>query len=85
MISYPFFGDQPLLAARCERLGLAVPLVEEPRSIITAKNIIAALARIREDSDVFGARLHEARSWERRAISNRSLAIDRITALAEKL
>jgi len=46
MISYPFFGDQPALAAKCRRFGSAVPLnafLAWPRK---PKDVSAALAKI---------------------------------------
>jgi MGT family glycosyltransferase len=84
MISYPFYADQPLLARRCQQLGLAVSLVDEPLVPIQAESVQSALARLRADSDGFRTRLEEARSWELRTISNRDAVIDRMLALAEK-
>ena len=35
MLSYPFHGDQPGWPSFCERHGLALPLVDEPRAPLT--------------------------------------------------
>ena len=81
MISYPFFGDQPALARRCQQLGLAVPLAE-PQARITAEALASALRRLAEDQGRFAARLAEARSWELRTIADRGAVLDRILSLA---
>jgi UDP:flavonoid glycosyltransferase YjiC (YdhE family) len=81
MISYPFFGDQPGLAKRCQELGLAVPLVEVPRGPVSPGDVRAALARVVEEHDVMRVRLAEARGWELKTILARPSVIDRIIGL----
>jgi MGT family glycosyltransferase len=83
MISYPFFGDQPALARRCQDLGLAVALAEAPCAPFKAEAVLWALARLSDDRDGFKGRLAEARSWELRTIAGRGAVIDRILALAK--
>ena len=81
MISYPFFADQPALSRRCEELGLAVPLVGEPRGPVTADDVHAAVARVVERREGFRARLTEARSWELAVMAGRPQVVERILAL----
>ena len=81
MLSYPFFGDQPALARRCQELGLAVPLTDEPQTPITPDALLAALRRVADEGDRLGARLAEARSWELRTIADRGAVLDRILSL----
>jgi MGT family glycosyltransferase len=83
MLSYPFFGDQPALARRCQKLGLAVPLASEPRAPLEPEAVLAALARLDAESESFATRLAEARSWELRTIAGRSAILDRIFELAK--
>jgi len=82
MLSYPFFGDQPALARRCEELGLAVPLTPEPRAPVTPAALLAAVRRLADEKDRFAARFAEARSWELRTIADRPAVLDRILRLA---
>jgi UDP:flavonoid glycosyltransferase YjiC (YdhE family) len=82
MLSYPFLGDQPMLARRCGDLGLAVPLVEDTMAPLTPAGVRAALARLDDDADGYRTRLAAARSWELRTIADRGAVIDRILALA---
>jgi MGT family glycosyltransferase len=84
MISYPFFGDQPALARRCQDLGLAVPLVGKPRAPIDRDALQSAITRVTDDRDGLATRLDEARSWELRTIAARGAIIDRVLALAER-
>jgi MGT family glycosyltransferase len=43
MLGYPFFSDQPGLAARCRDLGVSIPLADELRGVVTPAAIRAAL------------------------------------------
>ncbi len=81
MVSHPFFGDQPALARRCQDLGLAVPLIEEPRSKFRRDAVQLAIWRLSQDEDVFAERLAEAKSWEMRTIAGREAIIDRVLGL----
>jgi MGT family glycosyltransferase len=82
MISHPFFGDQPLLAQRCQELGLAVALAKAPQESIAPEHVHRALARLDAERDDFAARLEAARHWELRTIAGRDAIIDRMLALA---
>jgi MGT family glycosyltransferase len=82
MLSYPFFGDQPALACRCQELGLALPLTRVPRAALEPRTLSDAIARVIEDHDTFAARLAQARSWELRTIAGRDAVLDRLLALS---
>ncbi|MGH7898279.1 MAG: glycosyltransferase [Candidatus Binatia bacterium] len=81
MLSYPFFGDQPALARRCQDLGLALPLTDSPREAIDPDRFKAALARVEDEREAFASRLAEARAWECRTIANRGAVVDRVLEL----
>jgi MGT family glycosyltransferase len=78
MISYPFFSDQPGLAARCRELGLAIPLGDSPRGPLTEQAVEAAFVQLAESREEVGVRLAEALDWEREVIASRSSVLDRI-------
>ncbi len=82
MISYPFFGDQPALARRCQKFGLAVALTAAPQAPVTPETLGSALRRLADERDRFAARLAEARSWELRTIAERGAVLDRVLGLA---
>ncbi len=82
MISYPLSGDQPLLAARCQELGLAVPLADQFRGELAPAALARALGRLEEDRAGYAERLEHARGWELRTIAGRGEALDRILELA---
>jgi hypothetical protein len=76
MLSYPFFWDQPALAATCARLGIALPIASAPRG---APDLLAdAWARV----DGLRPRLADARAWEERVIAGRADVVRRVLALA---
>ena len=81
MISYPFFWDQPGLAARCQELGLAVPLTATLRGPVAPDTIRDALARVKRYLPSMRARLAEARRWELETIRRRPEVIRRIIGL----
>lgn len=78
MLGYPFFSDQPGLAARCRDLGLSIPLSDEPRGAVNAATIRAALGR----AGALRARVAEARTWEERVMQRRPEVLARIAKLA---
>ncbi len=81
MISYPFFGDQPGLAKRCQELGLAVTLVDALRGPVGPGDVCAALARVAAEREAMRTRLAEARRWEIETIRARGSVIERIVDL----
>ena len=82
MIAYPFFADQPGLAARCEELGLGVPLVKTLRGPVTPDDVRLALDRVASSQVTMSERLAEAREWELETIRRRPAVIARMVALA---
>lgn len=82
MLSCPFFTDQPALAARCQALGLSVPLVTAPDAEIALGAVAAGLAALAADAEGFAARLATARQWEEAVIAGRDAVVNRILALA---
>ncbi len=82
MLSYPFFWDQPALAARCQEMGLALPLSSAPRAALTEADVLAAFERVARESDSLRARLAVARGYELAVMAGRDAVIDRILALA---
>ncbi|HZR82039.1 MAG TPA: glycosyltransferase [Candidatus Binatia bacterium] len=82
MVSYPFFGDQPALARRCQELGLAVPLVSGPSAPVDPESVRSAIARVVASRDALASRLAIARAWELRTIAERGAIADRMLALA---
>lgn len=82
MLSMPFFTDQPALAARCQALGLALPLVERAETELVSGVVASQLAALQADRSGFVARLREARRWEEAVIAGRDAVVDRMVALA---
>lgn len=81
MISYPFFGDQPGLAVRCQELGLAVPLTAAGvRAPVTPADIAAALDTVDQRRDELAAALARARAWEDEVLAGREEIAARILA-----
>lgn len=83
MVSYPFFGDQPSLARRCWELGVAVPMVEEPRGALDEGAVHRALDELTTDRQRMIERLATARSWELETIAGRPAVWERVIALAK--
>lgn len=71
MISYPFFWDQPGMAATCRKFGLAVPLADTPRGGFGEDRVRSALAQLAEGRDSMRAALSSAREWELAVMSAR--------------
>ncbi len=82
MLSYPFFGDQPAMAARCQSLGLAVALAGSPRAPLEAADVRRSIDTIAAEREAFRTRLSEARTWEIETIERREAVVDRMLALA---
>ncbi len=81
MLWYPFFMDQPGLAARCQDLGLAVPVVPTLRGEVTTNDVRGALDRMAATRADLASRLAAARTWELETIRARPAVIDRMVAL----
>jgi MGT family glycosyltransferase len=78
MISYPFFSDQPALAEKCQRLGVAIPLAGSLRGAFREQDVHAALARLSDKMDPMQAALSRAHEWEEAVIENRPAVLKRI-------
>jgi len=81
MLSYPFFADQPGLAARCRDLGVALPLVDTPLAPVDEEAVAAALERVVARREEMALRLVEARQWELDVIARRRSVVERIVGL----
>jgi MGT family glycosyltransferase len=82
MISYPFYTDQPAMAARCEALGLSIIPARAPLATLSANDVRGALRRLADERDTFAARLSEAREWEAQVIAERPRVVQRLLSLA---
>lgn len=82
MLSYPFFWDQPGLAAKCQAMGIARPLSSESRGAVSAEQASQAITAILEDLPVLLGRLEEARRGELDVMKARHGVLDRIADLA---
>jgi MGT family glycosyltransferase len=81
MISYPFFADQPALAARCREFGVAVPLAATPRAKLRPRDVRRALDEVAANREAMLASLERARDWELEVIADRESVVRRILAL----
>lgn len=72
MLSYPFFVDQPLLARRCQEMGLAFPLVDTVREPLSGESLARGLSRWSGDIPGVRHRLQEASCWEVRTVTART-------------
>jgi len=82
MLSYPFFWDQPGLAAKCQAFGIARQLAAGTRGPVTAHSAAEAITGILQDRAVIAARLEEARDRELVVMATRNQVLDRIAAVA---
>lgn len=83
MLSYPFFGDQPRLAARCRELGLAVPVVDGPRAPVAAGDFRRAIERAATATPQLARAFVRARAWECEVLEAREAVIDQLLGLAK--
>ena len=81
MLSYPFFGDQPLLAEKCRRFGVAVPLAGSLRGPVGVEDLRRAMAALFENGESLQARLEEARNRELEVMARRDSVLRRILEL----
>ena len=81
MISYPFFWDQPALAARCQAFGLAVPLVAGLRGPIGEVDVHTALDRVAAGEGAMQSALARARQWELAVMANRPAVLQQLVDL----
>jgi len=81
MISYPFVWDQPGLAAVCQRLGLAVQLVDGVMAPVRPADVGAALESVTRNRESMRRALATAHGWERVTMDGRPEILRRIAAL----
>jgi UDP:flavonoid glycosyltransferase YjiC (YdhE family) len=81
MISCPFFWDQPALAAKCQRLGLGIPLTGAPGAPIAIDDVKAAISAFEAARQSFATRLTQARQWEIQTMNQRDAVIQRMLDL----
>jgi UDP:flavonoid glycosyltransferase YjiC (YdhE family) len=81
MLSYPFFSDQPALARKCQDLGLALPLCNNPGEELSAGNVRTALTQVERRRSTLAENLTRAYDWEMETISAREGTLQRIEAL----
>jgi len=82
MLSYPFFWDQPALAARSQALGLALPLADALRAPIDPDALARGLERQLARGPEVRQALAAARRMELAVMERRPAVIRRIVALA---
>lgn len=81
MISHPFFWDQPALAARCQQLGMTVPLTDSLRGEVSHGLVDAAFERLSRNAQSMRAALSEAREWEEDVMAGRPSVLQQIVDL----
>lgn len=81
MVSCPLFGDQPVLAARCQELGLSVPLERHADGLTTVDDVHRAFERVRRERESLKASLLRARQWEVAVMERRPEVLRRIVNL----
>ena len=81
MISYPFFWDQPALAGKCRRFGLAIPLSDAPRGAVTERHVETAWQQFLAERNRMRTALTEAREWERAVVAARPAVLRRMRDL----
>jgi UDP:flavonoid glycosyltransferase YjiC (YdhE family) len=83
MLSYPFNADQPRLAAKVQRFGLALPLATEPRAPIHRSDVDAALDTAADGRAALLEAHEQARAWELEVVRRRPELVGRIIELME--
>jgi len=71
MLSYPFFSDQPVLAAKCQQLGVAIPLGGALRAPFSVNDVHAAFARAIDAQESMKLALERVRAWELATLTRR--------------
>ena len=70
------------MAQTCERLRLAVSLVNTPMGEVAEDDVDAAVERILREGKTMSAALSAAREWELEVIANRPAVLRQILGLA---
>jgi UDP:flavonoid glycosyltransferase YjiC (YdhE family) len=82
MLSYPFFWDQPSLAAKCQQLGLAASLSETTRGPLTEESFRTALSELLAHRGERRAQLERARDAEIDVVAGRPEILRRLLSMA---
>ena len=82
MLSYPFFGDQPLMAERCHTLGIGLPLTTVLRGALDPAEVSRRLDDAVVARPQMLAALARAKAWELATLARRDQVIDRMLAIA---
>lgn len=83
MISYPFFWDQPALAEKCQKFGLAIPLTGSLRGEFGKDEVRVALTRLAAERGSIRAAFARAHEWEMAVIENRATVLKQIENLIQ--
>jgi UDP:flavonoid glycosyltransferase YjiC (YdhE family) len=81
MISYPFFWDQPALAEKCCRFGLAISLSDQPRGPVREREVEVAWQQFLAQRNRMRAALTQACEWERAVVAARPAVLRRMRDL----
>ena len=71
MLSYPFFSDQPGLAAKCQQFGVAIPLAGALRAPLSVNDVHAAFARAVDAQEPMRTALEQVRARELATLTRR--------------
>jgi UDP-glucoronosyl and UDP-glucosyl transferase len=82
MLSYPFFWDQPSLAAKCRQMGLALPLSDVVRGPLSVMGVATAMRELQSGAAARSEKLEQARNDELDVIHGRGGVFQRIIELA---
>ncbi len=85
MLSVPFSGDQPDVAALCEKFGLALPLINATArdEELDLQHVIETIGKALSGRDAMLEALSRARTWELTALAQRPAIARRILALPD--
>lgn len=81
MLSNPFFADQPALAAKCQELGVALPISRSSLERLRPEQVRLAIDRFCDCRDQIAARLETAHNWELDVIRNRPEVVKQVAQL----
>jgi len=83
MLSYPFAWDQPGQAVVCQRMGVALPIVDRPMAPVSDEDVSRAMATFRERWPAMREALGRARATEVAVMEGRDGLFDRMLDMAD--
>jgi MGT family glycosyltransferase len=83
MLSYPFFWDQPALSAKCQQLGLALPLAKKLRGTLNEDDVRMAVEQWGLERESMRQTLARARTWELAVIARREDILRQVELCAQ--